>query len=105
MTIVILEKVPATVRGELSRWLIEPRKGIFVGQISAIVREKLWEMIAEKLKGGGAIMLHSMNNEQGYSIQTLGETDREVLDYEGLSLICVKESATPRLWGIASHTE
>jgi len=44
MTIVILEKVPATVRGELSRWLIEPRKGIFVGQISAIVREKLWEV-------------------------------------------------------------
>ena len=35
MTVLILERVPATLRGELSRWMIEPRTGVFVGKVSA----------------------------------------------------------------------
>ena len=34
MIIMILENVPVGLRGELSRWLIEPRAGVFVGHVS-----------------------------------------------------------------------
>ena len=40
MLVMILEKVPPSLRGELSRWTIEPKTGIFVGKVSAMVRER-----------------------------------------------------------------
>ena len=41
MVVMLMEKVPKSVRGELTRWLIELRSGVFVGNISALVRDKL----------------------------------------------------------------
>ena len=42
MIVMLLEKVPLRVRGELTRWLIEPHTGVFVGHVNAMVRERLW---------------------------------------------------------------
>jgi len=80
------------LRGELSRWLVEPRSGVFVGNTSAMVRDKLWEMVCSRLRraaklDGGAIMLWSTNNEQGFAIKTYGRTDRQLVDYDGLMLV------------------
>ena len=33
MIVMILETVPARVRGELTRWLLEPRTGVFLSLI------------------------------------------------------------------------
>jgi len=83
----ILEKVPVSVRGELSLWMIEPKAGVFVGNVSALVREKLWEKVCEKSKNGCCTMLHSFNNEQGYHIRQHGESGRTIEDIEGIQLI------------------
>ncbi len=87
MVIFFLEKVPKSLRGELTRWLLELRPGVFVGEVSALVREKLWEMICQKLKDGAATLLHSAATEQGFAIRTSGTTDRTVRDFDGLFLI------------------
>lgn len=87
MLVMILERVPPSLRGELSRWLIEPRAGVFVGNVSALVRDKLWEKCGKRLKGGAMMQLWSTNNEQGYAIRSEGTNDREVVDYEGVQLI------------------
>ena len=42
MVILLLERVSPSLRGELTRWLLEPKAGVFVGNVSALVREKLW---------------------------------------------------------------
>jgi CRISPR-associated protein Cas2 len=39
MVVLILERVPPGLRGELTRWFLEPQAGVFVGRVSAIVRE------------------------------------------------------------------
>ncbi len=93
MVVVILESVPKTVRGELTRWLLELRAGVFAGNISAIVRDKLWEMLCSKLKGGNAVLLHSAANEQGFLIRTHGESNYKVRDFDGLQLITIKEKS------------
>ena len=36
------------LRGKLSRWLNEIHPGIFVGEVSARVRDKLWEMTEQQ---------------------------------------------------------
>lgn len=87
MVVIILEKVTPSLRGELTRWLIEPHPGVFVGHISGMVRDRLWDKCCERLRDGGAVQLWSTNNEQRFSVRTAGTTRREVVDFEGLSLI------------------
>lgn len=90
-TIFILESVTPSIRGELTRWMIEPKAGVFVGKVSALVRNKLWEKIIKNLKKGGCILIYSYNNEQGYKIESFGDTTREIVDFEGLSLVMRQE--------------
>lgn len=90
MTVMILESVPARLRGELSRWLLEPRTGVFVGEISALVREKLWEMACKGMQGGGGILIHSAATEQGFVMHVAGETRRSIVDVEGLQLVRIR---------------
>jgi len=88
---VILEKVPRGLRGELTRWMLEPKTGIFVGSVSGMVRERLWQKLCDGSKGGSCLMIHSDNTEQGFSIRISGEPSREVVDFDGLSLIRVPQ--------------
>ena len=87
MVVLITECATPGVRGELSRWMIEPRAGIFVGKMSAIVRDKLWELVCSRVKTGGAALLYSSPTEQGFTVRTHGERARELVDYEGLMLV------------------
>jgi CRISPR-associated protein Cas2 len=88
MTVLLLDNVLPSLKGELSRWMIEPKAGVFVGNLSALVREKIWEKILQnKQKCKGGMLLHSTNNEQGYDIIMFGETKRIFEDYDGLKLI------------------
>jgi CRISPR-associated protein Cas2 len=87
MVVVILEKVPRGLRGELSRWMLELKTGVFVGSVSGMVREHLWEKLQKESGAGACIMIHSDNTEQGFSIRISGDSSRRLLDFEGLILI------------------
>jgi CRISPR-associated protein Cas2 len=89
MVVIILEKVPISLRGELTRWLIEPSPGVFIGQVSARVRDKLWEKCVHAKRIGGVTQIWSTNTEQHFQIRMEGETRREIVDLEGLQLIRV----------------
>lgn len=87
MTVMIFERVPASLRGELTRWMLEPRAGVFVGRLSAMVRERLWAYACGKLKGGGGMLVYASDAEQGYTLEYAGEPGRRVRDFDGLWLI------------------
>jgi len=89
MVVLILERVSPGLRGELTRWFLEPKAGVFVGRVSAMVRDKLWEKACGQAKDGGCVMLYSSNNEQGFQIRSWGRTARAVEDFEGLFLVRV----------------
>ena len=93
MTVLILERVPATLRGELSRWMIEPRTGVFVGKVSAMVRDRLWDKARLGAKSGAGMLLYSSPTEQGFSARSFGETARDLVDWDGLTLIYTPKSA------------
>ena len=75
------------MRGELTRWMLELHAGVFVGNISAMVREKLWEEVCGKLSGGAGILVHSAANEQGFKARFWGLPSRTIEDFEGLFLV------------------
>lgn len=88
MIVLILEKVPGSLRGELTRWLIEPKTGVFIGNVSTLVREKLWQLVNERLHlRSGAILIWKANTEQGFAIEMRGDTSRKIVDLDGLKLI------------------
>lgn len=86
MILILVRKVPTSLKGELSRWLMEPMPGVFLGHVSQIVREYLWERCLDKVRKGGAILVYPWPNEQGFRIRSCGEMPREIVDYEGLYL-------------------
>lgn len=87
MVVIILESVPTSVRGELTRWLIEPHPGVFVGHVSAMVRDRLWEKCCKSCKTGGVVQIWSTNTEQRFKMRMHGSTRRSVVECEGLQLI------------------
>lgn len=91
MVVLILEKVPPGLRGELSRWFLEPKAGVFVGKVSALVRDLLWDRVCRGKRQGAATMIYSSDREQGFDIRTHGDTSRKVVDFEGLLLIRIPQ--------------
>lgn len=96
MVILILERVPPGLRGELSRWMTEPRAGVFVGVVSALVRDKLWEKITEDSGEGAAVLIHTARTEQGFLVRTHGDPTRRPVELEGLTLVRIPEPASGR---------
>jgi CRISPR-associated protein Cas2 len=87
----VLEKVPTSLRGALSRWLLEPKTGIFLGNPSARVRDELWRRATKQAKESGSVMqIWTDQNPQGFSYRQYGDRERRFVDLEGLSLIRVK---------------
>jgi CRISPR-associated protein Cas2 len=87
MVVMILETVPVALRGELTRWLIEPHPGVFVGHVSAMVRERLWTKCCKSARAGGVLQIWTTNNEQKFQMRAWGATKREIVDFDGLQLI------------------
>lgn len=82
-----MERAPEKIRGELTRWMLEVKAGVFVGNISAAVRELLWEKINSEIETGAAMIIHSAKNEQGFVIKMCHSPKRSVVDMDGLFLI------------------
>lgn len=87
MVVLILESAPPGLRGELTKWMLEPKAGVFVGTISATVRDLLWEKACQEVRMGGCTMLYRAPNEQGFAIRSFGDTTRQVEEWEGLFLV------------------
>ncbi len=94
MVVVTLELVPPRLRGGLTRWLTEIGPGVYVGRVSAMVREQLWDLVVKEAAGTGrAVMVNRTNNEQGYEIRMHGDSSRRVVDVDGLQLVANRHSA------------
>ena len=86
MIVLILERVTPSLRGELTRWLIQPKTGVFVGQISARVRDLLWQKVTKSVKSGAATMIYSDDTEQGFSVRAVGDPSKVIRDFDGIFL-------------------
>ena len=90
MVVIVTENAPEKLRGELTRWLLETKPGVFVGKLSAAVRDRLWKKICENSDRPGALLIYSSDTEQGFCIKMCGDTKRSVVDIDGVQLIKVQ---------------
>lgn len=86
MIVITMTTCPIRLRGDLTKWLQEIDTGVFAGNISARVREELWDRIANNAGNGHVTMAYSTKNAQGYAIRTLN-TVWSPAEYDGLTLM------------------
>ena len=86
MIVITLTDCPPKVRGDLSKWLLEISTGVYVGTLSARVRDELWGRICEHVKDGRATMVYSSNGEQKLDF-AVHNTTWVPVDYDGIKLV------------------
>lgn len=86
MVVITMSSCPSKLRGDLTKWLFEIHTGVYVGQINAKVREKLWSRICQNIKDGQAIMVYSFANEQHLEFRT-HNTAWKIRDFDGIQLM------------------
>lgn len=95
MIVVTLTKVPAALRGDLTKWTQEIQTGVYVGNVSARIRDLLWDRIVQNIGRGEATLAYNTNSELGYTFRTTRQ-DRQVVDYDGVPLMMhLKQPRTP----------
>ncbi len=92
MLVLVIDNGSEKLRGELTRWLMEVKLGVLVGNVSAMVREKLWDKVNQDSERRGAVLLYSMNTEQGFAMKMCGEPKRQIVDFDGIELIEVRNN-------------
>lgn len=96
MVVITLEKCPLALRGDLTKWLQEISLGVYVGQVSARVRDRLWQRVCEESKSGRATMVYSARNEQHLNFR-VHNTSWEPIEYDGLKLMMRPSPARTKL--------
>lgn len=86
MLVIVLENAPPRLKGYLSRLLLEVRAGVFVGDYSTRVRERLWETIQKEVTPGNAVIAWNAPNDAGFDFDTCGENRRVPVVLDGLKL-------------------
>lgn len=93
MIVITLTKVPPSLRGDLTKWYQEIQTGVYVGNVSARIRDLLWDRILQNIGRGEATMVYNAKNELGYQFETTRK-DRDVIDFDGIPLLMHLNVAT-----------
>jgi CRISPR-associated protein Cas2 len=86
MIVLTMTDCPIGLRGDLTKWLFEISPGVFVGQVSARVRDQLWERIKDAIKDGRVTMVFNVNNEQHLDFR-VHNSSWEPIDFDGIKLM------------------
>ncbi|MEW2164660.1 type I-E CRISPR-associated endoribonuclease Cas2e [Streptomyces sp. NPDC007084] len=99
MIVISATAVPDHLRGALTRWLLEVTPELYIGTVSARVRDELWASVTACAAEGAAVLAYPAANEQGFALRTAGVRRRTPIDFDGLTLIAFgkrnQEAAKP----------
>ena len=93
LTVITLKNSPSSLRGDLTKWMQEISTGVYVGNFSTRIREKLWERVVDSVGTGEATMSYAYRNEIGYRFETHNST-KIPIDYEGIPLVLTPKKRT-----------
>jgi CRISPR-associated protein Cas2 len=86
MQVIVLENAPPRLRGYLTRLFLEVRAGVYIGDYSVRVRERIWKVVQEEIGEGNAVVAWSYPNEAGFDFDTCGANRRIPVVLDGIKL-------------------
>ncbi|AMB94271.1 type I-E CRISPR-associated endoribonuclease Cas2e [Aerococcus sanguinicola] len=90
-TVITLSKTPASLKGDLTKWMQEISTGVYVGNFNRRIREKLWERVKENVGNGEATISYAAQNEIGYRFESYN-TSRQMIELEGIPLVLLPQA-------------
>jgi CRISPR-associated protein Cas2 len=87
MLVVVTENIPSRLRGRLAVWLLEVRSGVYIGDVTARIRDMIWNNLIEGCEDGNIVMAWNSNNDSGFEFQTLGVNRRLPVEWDGIRLV------------------
>jgi len=90
LTVITVSNVPASLRGDLTKWMQEIATGVYVGNLSARVRDELWKRVTESSGKGQATISYATNNELGYQFAT-HRTKQVNVSFDGIPLVMIPQ--------------
>lgn len=86
LTVLTVSSVPPSLRGHISKYMIQVSPGVFVGRVNARVRDNLWGRVVQLKNTGAATLVFSDDSEQRFQILT--DLSRwEAVDLDGLTFV------------------
>jgi CRISPR-associated protein Cas2 len=86
MLVIVIENAPPRIHGYLSRLFLELRAGVYVGQYSIRVRERVWAIVEKGIGEGNAVLAWDAPNDAGFDFETCGTNRRVPVLLDGLKL-------------------
>ncbi|MDG4765928.1 type I-E CRISPR-associated endoribonuclease Cas2e [Solwaraspora sp. WMMD406] len=86
MVVIVLTACPAGLRGHLTQWLLEISAGVYVGHVTARVRDRLWGRVVELAGPGRALMVYQVRGEQRLSFK-VHDHHWQPVDFDGIMLM------------------
>jgi len=94
MLVVIGNNIPPAVRGRMKLWFIEPRPNVFVSGVKDSVAESVIEYMYKHCPmDSGLIIFQKISRAPGYRIQGMGDTNRAVIEINGMQLVQEKSGS------------
>lgn len=88
MTVLLVERLPGKIRGEITRWMLNVSEGVYVGRLSPTMRDGLWERVLRGARPrSAAVLVYTANTDQGFAVRIHGTPRYKVVDFEGLALV------------------
>ena len=100
---IVVAACPVGLRGHLTRWLLEISAGVFVGRVSARVRDRRWQPKREMVNTARAVLVLSANNQQGLDFR-VHQHEWIPIDVEGLTLMLRPNEGEARVDASAERT-
>lgn len=87
MMVIAVNNAPLRLRGRLAVWLLEIRAGVYVGDYSTRVRDRIWEQVCGDIGDGDGLICWTAPTDQGFDFDTVGVNRRMPDDFDGLKLV------------------
>lgn len=90
MIVIILSLAPESVKGVVSRYLIEVSTGVFIGDMASNIRHEIWDFIRGNIGKGTGILAVSENSITGFKIETINMKNRDFRSIDGVEWLYVQ---------------
>jgi CRISPR-associated protein Cas2 len=83
---------------------VEVAPGTFVGTPNNRIRDRLWTVLAGRIRDGQAVMIEPARTEQGWAVRTAGQDRWTPVDFDGLTLMARPRGNHSQAWHPTKET-
>jgi CRISPR-associated protein Cas2 len=94
MLMMLMEAVPPRLKGELTRWLTPLSSRVYIGRVTPVVRDMLWDKARRECPAGRLMQAWSApQSERGFEFRMQGFEGISKVELEGVPFTCVQDAA------------